>query len=47
MIPEAIKSFVKEVMFLQEGRFKRDMKELECRVENRVESKLREEFEHV
>ena len=28
MIPDEVKSFVNEVMFLQEGRFKRDMKEL-------------------
>jgi hypothetical protein len=45
VIPDTIKSFVHKVMFLQEGRFQRDMKELECRVESRVENKLRKEFE--
>jgi hypothetical protein len=45
VILDTIKSFLHEVMFLQEGRFQRDMKELECRVESRVENKLRKEFE--
>jgi hypothetical protein len=41
MVPDAVKSFVNEVVFLQQGRFQRDMKVFE----GRIESRLRKEFE--